>query len=939
MYTARPDPRNLGPPTSWILAAALLLLPAPALAASSLRFHGNGTGNIGRIKIPIDDPADANPGPPADVGATDFTIEFWMKAAAADNTASAVACGANVNWINGNIVVDRDRFNLDRKFGVSIAGGRLVFGVSGDGTGDLTVCGTRGVLDARWHHVAVERRRSDGWMWVYVDGMLDAEGDGPDGDVSYPDDAAPAAPNDPFLVFGGEKHDAGAQFPSYDGLLDEIRISTTLRYSGTFTRPKSPFASDPDTAALYHLDEDTGDVILDSSGAAGGPSDGAREFGGSPAGPEWMTETAPLGGNPALMLTLVTGGVSSPVHVTNAGDGSGRLFIVEQGGYIRIFKNGSLLPTPFLDIHTLVSCCGEQGLLSVAFHPDYETNGYFYVYYTNNLVSPGDITLARYHVSANPDVADPASAQILLVVPHPTNFNHNGGQLFFGPTDGYLYMGTGDGGSGGDPPNNAQNTAVLLGKMLRLDVDGSGAVPCGQVNPAPYAIPSSNPFAGSGTSCNEIWAYGLRNPWRFSFDRATSDLFIGDVGQNLYEEIDFQPASSAGGENYGWRLMEGFHCYNPPSNCNDGSLTLPILEETHSNGWFAIIGGYRYRGTAIPALDGTYVYSDDYLGDLYGAVDGGGGNWTRSLLLATPYSVSSFGEDEAGELYVADLGGAVYRIDPTPNPAPATTSLSPPAVIAGDPGFALAVHGSGFVYGSVVRFNGSDRPTTFVSGDELTAEIPASDIVGAGTASITVFTPAPGGGTSNAQTLDVNLTFLDVPTSYFAYAYIQAVYDAGVTAGCGPRLYCPDATTTRAQMAVFLLKASLGSGYVPPVCAGIFGDVACPSLFANWIEDLSVRGITAGCGGGNYCPDASVTRQQMAVFLLKTSQGSAYVPPTCGGIFADVPCPSQYADWIEDLSSRGVTAGCGGGNYCPLNPVTRAQMAVFLTKMFNLPLP
>jgi glucose/arabinose dehydrogenase len=648
---------------------------------------------------------------------------------------------------------------------------------------------------------------------------------------------------------------------------------------------------------------------------------------------------APLGGTPGVVLTLVTNNVSSPVHVANAGDGSGRLFIVEQTGYIRIFKNGSLLPTPFLDIHNLVSCCGEQGLLSVAFHPDYANNGYFYVYYTNNLVSPGDVTLARYHVSADPDVADPSSAQIVLVVPHPTNYNHNGGQLAFGPADGYLYMGTGDGGSGGDPPNNAQNTAVLLGKMLRLDVDGSGAVPCGQVNPAPYAIPPSNPFAGSGTSCNEIWAYGVRNPWRYSFDRSTSDLLIGDVGQALYEEIDFQPASSGGGENYGWRLMEGFHCYNPPTNCNDGSLTLPILEETHTNGWCAIVGGFRYRGTAIPGLEGTYLYSDNCLGDLYGAVETSPGNWTRSLLLATPYSISSFGQDEAGELYVANLGGAVYRLDPTPNPVPATTSLSPPAVIAGDSGFTLTVNGSGFVYNSVVRFNGLDRPTTFVSGATLTAQIPAGDIVAAGQASITVFSPAPGGGLSNAQTLDINTTFLDVPTTYFAYAYIQAVYDAGVTAGCGPQLYCPEATTTRAQMAVFLLKASLGSGYVPPACMGIFGDVACPSLFADWIEDLAGRGITAGCGGGNYCPGASVTREQMAVFLLKASQGSGYVPPGCGGIFADVPCPSQYADWIEDLSTRGVTAGCGGGNYCPLSPVTRAQMAVFLTKMFNLPLP
>ena len=224
---------------------------------------------------------------------------------------------------------------------------------------------------------------------------------------------------------------------------------------------------------------------------------------------------------PAIQLTMLPGAVSGPVHVTNAGDGSGRLFVVEQGGYIRVFKNGAYLPTDFLDIHTLVGTGSEQGLLSVAFHPNYASNGFFYVYYTDTIASPGDITIARYQVSADPDVANPGSAQIVLVVPHPTNSNHNGGQLMFGPVDHYLYIATGDGGSGGDPPNNAQTLSVLLGKMLRIDVDGSGTVPCGQSTPMPYAIPPDNPFA-SIAGCDEIWAYGLRNPWRFGFDRETA---------------------------------------------------------------------------------------------------------------------------------------------------------------------------------------------------------------------------------------------------------------------------------------------------------------------------------------------------------------------------------------------------------------------------------
>jgi glucose/arabinose dehydrogenase len=915
-----------------VLAAA----PSTAVAASALRFHGNGTGDLDRVKIAVDDPANSDPGPPVDVGAADFTIEFWMKAAAADNTAAPVACGANADWITGNVVVDRDRSGADRKFGVSIAGGTLVFGVSGDGTGDRTICGARSVLDGRWHHVAVERRRSDGYMWIFVDGVVDAQGDGPDGDVSYPDDATPASPNDPFLVFGAEKFDTG---PAFDGSLDEIRVSSSLRYEGVFTRPKSPFAADASTVGLYHLDEGAGDAVADSSGAAGGPSSGARAFGGSPSGPEWTSDAAPLGGAVAVTLTALPGSLSSPVHVTNAHDGSNRLFVVEQPGRIRIYKNGTLRTTAFLDISGLVAGGGEQGLLSVAFHPNYASNGYFYVYYVNTDPAPGNPTVARYHVSADPDVADPDSGQILLTVPHPVNSNHNGGQLYFSPVDGYLYMGTGDGGSGGDPPNNAQNLDLMLGKMLRLDVDGNGTVPCGQSTAMPYGIPASNPFVGVD-GCDEIWAYGLRNPYRFSFDRLTGDLLIGDVGQGLYEEIDFQPVTSAGGENYGWRRMEGFHCYDP-APCNDGTLTLPILEETHDDGWCAIIGGMRYRGTVIPALDGTYLYSDNCLGDIYAANQAGNGSWTAGLLKTTNFLTSSFGEDEAGEVYFTDLSGKVYRIDPTPNPAPTSTSVVPASVIAGDPGFTLTVNGTGFTYASVVRWNGSDRPTTLVSATKVTAAITAGDIASAGSALVTVFTPAPGGGTTAARTVNINVTFLDVPTDYFAYQYIQAVYNAGVTAGCGARMYCPDATATRAQMAVFLLKASQGSSYAPPPCSGtVFTDVPCAGgAFDPWIEDLAGRGITGGCGGTLYCPDGVVTRAQMSALLLKTEHGSAYTPPMCQGVFPDVVCPSLFAAWIEQLAAESVTAGCGGGNYCPDSSVTRAQMAVFLTKTFSLPLP
>jgi len=266
----------------------------------ALRFYGNGVAapDIDRVKIRIDDPANSNPGPPADLGATDFTLEFWLKADAADNDADAVTCGDNLAWINGNIVFDRDRYNQDRKFGLSLADGRVVFGVSGNGTGDTTLCGTASVLDGQWHHIAAQRRRSDGWLWLFVDGDLQAQADGPGGDVSYPDDGVPGnfcggpcANSDPFLVIGAEKHDAGTAYPSYNGWIDEVRLSIVLRYASNFTRPAAPFAPDANTAALYHLDEGGGDILHDSSGATGGPSQGERRFGGAPAGPVWVTDT------------------------------------------------------------------------------------------------------------------------------------------------------------------------------------------------------------------------------------------------------------------------------------------------------------------------------------------------------------------------------------------------------------------------------------------------------------------------------------------------------------------------------------------------------------------------------------------------------------------------------------------------------------------------
>ena len=368
--------------------------------------------------------------------------------------------------------------------------------------------------------------------------------------------------------------------------------------------------------------------------------------------------------DPSIQLSPIITGINNPVAITNAGDGSGRLFVTLQGGRILVHDGVQLLPEPFLDISSLITAGGERGLLSVAFHPGYAQNGFLYVNYTD---LNGDTVVARYTVSADPDRVDPASALILLQVAQPFA-NHNGGQLKFGP-DGYLYIGMGDAGSGGDPLDNAQSLDTLLGKMLRIDVDSA----------VPYAIPANNPFVGVAGARPEIWARGLRNPWRFTFDRLTGDLWIADVGQNQFEEVNFQAAGSPGGENYGWRLMEGNACFDPPVGCNDGTLTLPVLEYDHSIGC-SVTGGYRYRGVVNPGMAGVYFYADFCSGRIWGATEGAGRTFTTAQLLDTDLSITTFGEDEAGEVYVAHYSptsGAIFRISEAAEiPQPAATGGS-----------------------------------------------------------------------------------------------------------------------------------------------------------------------------------------------------------------------------------------------------------------------
>jgi glucose/arabinose dehydrogenase len=352
---------------------------------------------------------------------------------------------------------------------------------------------------------------------------------------------------------------------------------------------------------------------------------------------------------PMLALGTPLRGFTSPVGFAHAGDGSNRLFVVEQGGKIRIVKSGVLQPGSFLDISGRISTGGERGLLGLAFPPDYARRGYFYVDYTN---TAGDTVISRFQRSAaNADAADASSEQVIITIAQPFD-NHNGGQLAFGPLDRMLYVGMGDGGSGGDPGNRAQNPSELLGKVLRLDVETG--------RPYTYTVSPSNPFVGRAGYRPEIWALGLRNPWRFSFDRLTSDLFIADVGQGLFEEVNFQPASSAGGQNYGWKIMEGLHCFSN-AQCNQTGLTLPVVEYDHSLGC-SVTGGYVYRGGAFPRMQGLYLYGDFCSGRIWG-LRREGATWQNTQLIDTTIQISAFGEDESGSLYAASYAtGEIYPL-------------------------------------------------------------------------------------------------------------------------------------------------------------------------------------------------------------------------------------------------------------------------------------
>ena len=345
-------------------------------------------------------------------------------------------------------------------------------------------------------------------------------------------------------------------------------------------------------------------------------------------------------------LELLADGFQKPIYITHAGDSTGRLFVVEQSGIIRIVTGGHVLDKPFLDLSDKITRrSSEQGLLGLAFDPDYSNNGQFFVHYSDN---NGDTVVMRLFVSSDANRANHQSGSKVLEQSQPYR-NHNGGQIAFGP-DGYLYVGLGDGGLAGDPHKNGQNLATWLGSILRVSIE----------SPVGYSVPSDNPFVENKDALSEIWAYGLRNPWRFSFDRITGDLYIADVGQNDWEEINFQPADSLGGENYGWSNMEGNHCYR--LGCESVLFSAPIAEYRHSNGTCSVTGGYVYRGEALLHMRGSYVYGDFCSGTIWTISRTMSGDWDEALIIESELQISSFGEDEFGEVYVVDYAGGIYKI-------------------------------------------------------------------------------------------------------------------------------------------------------------------------------------------------------------------------------------------------------------------------------------
>ena len=541
-----------------------------------------------------------------------------------------------------------------------------------------------------------------------------------------------------------------------------------------------------------------------------------------------------------FQMKMIASGLDQPLAIVNSGDGLGRLFVVERSGIIRVIESGGVLDTPFLDLSSIVlSSSSEQGLLSLVFHPQFDTNGFLY---TLHIASDNSIVISRFTVSPpSSNQVDFDSRAEILSIPHPGYTNHNGGTLVFGQ-DGYLYVSIGDGGGGGDPNNNAQNLNSLLGKILRLDVDSA----------FPYAIPNTNPYVGNANSKPEIWAYGLRNPWRISFDRLTNDLYIGDVGQSNREEINFQEAGSEGGENYGWKIMEGSLCYNA-AICNQNNLVLPVAEYSHTSGC-SVTGGYVYRGIQYPSLQGHYLYADYCTGMFFDLYQTQANSWSYSQILDTPYGVSTFGEDEEGELYFADyFQGMIYQI---------TYSEATFGDVPEDHPYYQDIE---ILYANGLTAGCSTESLLFCP--DMTMNRAQSAVFMVRSNFGNSYSPPPAPWTTFGD------NFAPGP---WAQPWAQGMFDAGLTAGCStsPRLFCPWEEMPRFQAAVFGLRMKYGISYPPPSGTGtVFADVNGSEWYAGWVEQAYAEGMLPACGSSSgkplFCPNDLVSRGLAASMIVR----------------------------------------------------------------------
>ncbi len=702
--------------------------------AYSLRFYGHGIGQVDRVKIPID------PHVPADVGG-DFTIEFWMKAASADNTSGACTPGG-VNWINGNVIIDRDVYGDGDHgdYGISLYGGKIAFGAA-QGSTSQTICSAASVADNAWHHIAVTRNQTSGAMQIFIDGAIDASGTGPTGDISYRNGRETSYPDsDPYLVFGAEKHDAGPSYPSYNGFLDEVRISNNVRYTAAFDRPIAPLPADANAVALYRFDEGPAGNCTGGIEDVLATSNGFCSFGGdAPSGPMYSTDVPPIY-QPDLVIT----------------------------GY------------------ELVDPITEDPLVG---NPEpNETFGIRVLVKNQGGTDPASVFYRSVFVDRNP--MDPALFEIT-------------------DPEGCLYNIAEEENDWGDYRKEQINSSIPPGVTdTETIVEIPGGLPAGRYQIWLYADPLCAVQDEVSEFNNSFGPIAVNVGFPDDFNKTTPAN--SSTGQSLSPTLSWESSTGATSYEYCYSSAPG-SCTSWKSVGTNTSVTLSGLAPDHTYYWQA-------------------------------------------------RAVNQFGETEAN-------GGAWWSFT-----------------------------------------------TTDVSA--------------------CTWSPYTQPGASS---------FTDVEMNWATWNWIERLRNAGITQGCGAGVYCPLDGVSRQHMAIFLLRGKYcGSGYIPPPVNGDSGflDVDPAWVTAPWIKQLAADGVTQGCGNGNFCPQDVVTRQHMAIFLLRAMHGGTYSPPGLNGGgagFADVDPAWVTAAWIKQLAEEGITQGCGGGNYCPLDAVSRQHMAIFLVRAFGLP--